>query len=114
MIFLFEHYPLLKESVPYVSLGEFPTSIRHLRKLGENIGADYVYAKDDGLSGKAYGGNKIRKVNFILGDGLRKKAKQVLTFGFAGSNHALATAIYAQKLGLKSISILLAQLPYEA
>jgi D-cysteine desulfhydrase len=45
-----------------------------------------------------------------LGDALNKGAKEVLTFGFAGSNHALATAVYAQKLGLKCISILLAQL----
>ncbi len=109
MIQLFEQYPLLKERIPYVQLGEFPTPIKHLRDLGKEIGTDYLYLKHDGLSGQIYGGNKIRKLEFLLGDALRNGAKEVLTFGFAGSNHALATAVYAQKLGLKNISILLAQ-----
>ena len=109
MIHIFEQYPLLKERIPYVQLGEFPTPIKHLRHLGKEIGTDSLYLKHDGLSGLIYGGNKIRKLEFLLGDALGKGAKEVLTFGFAGSNHALATAVYAQKLGLKSISILLTQ-----
>ena len=109
MIPLLERYPLLKERIPYILLGEFPTPIRHLKYLGKEIGTDSLYLKDDGLSGQVYGGNKIRKLEFLLGDALRKGAKEVLTFGFAGSNHALATAVSAQKLGLRSISILLAQ-----
>ena len=109
MIHIFEQYPLLKERIPYVQLGQSPTPIKHLRHLGKEIGTDYLYLKHDGLSGLVYGGNKIRKLEFLLGDALRKGAKDILTFGFAGSNHALATAVYAQKLGLKSISILLAQ-----
>jgi D-cysteine desulfhydrase len=109
MIQLFEQYPLLKEKIPYVKLGEFPTPVKHLENLGKEIGTDYLYFKDDGLSSAMYGGNKVRKLEFLLGDALRKEVKEVLTFGFAGSNHALATAVYARKLGLKSISILLAQ-----
>jgi len=109
MIPMFEQYPLLKERIPYVQLGGFPTPIRHLKHLGKEFGTDYLYLKDDGLSSAIYGGNKVRKLEFLLGDSLRKEVKEVLTFGFAGSNHALATAVYAQKLGLKSISILLAQ-----
>jgi 1-aminocyclopropane-1-carboxylate deaminase/D-cysteine desulfhydrase-like pyridoxal-dependent ACC family enzyme len=109
MLPIFEQYPLLQERIPYVPLGEFPTPINHLIHLGKQIGTDQLFLKQDGLSGLIYGGNKIRKLEFLLGDPLRKGAKEVLTFGFAGSNHALATAIYAQKLGLKSTSILLAQ-----
>jgi len=109
MIPLLKQYPLLKEKIPYISLGEFPTPIKHLDKLGEQIGTDNLYLKHDGLSGSFYGGNKIRKLEFLLGDALRQKAKRALTFGFAGSNHALATAIYAQRLGLKCTSILLTQ-----
>lgn len=109
MIQLFEQYPLLKEKIPYVQLGEVPTPIKHLRNLGKEIGTDYLYLKHDGLSSSIYGGNKIRKLEFLIGDALHKGVKEVLTFGFAGSNHSLATAVYAQKLGLKSVSILLAQ-----
>lgn len=109
MIPLFEKYPTLKKSIPYVSLGEFPTPIEHLSQLGREIGADHLYLKHDGLSGSIYGGNKIRKLEFILADALQKRAKQVLTFGFAGSNHALATAVYAHKMKLKCVSMLLSQ-----
>jgi 1-aminocyclopropane-1-carboxylate deaminase/D-cysteine desulfhydrase-like pyridoxal-dependent ACC family enzyme len=109
MISIFKQYPSLKEKIPYVPLGEFPTPLMHLKHLGKEIGADQLYLKQDGLSGPNYGGNKIRKLEFVLGDALDKGAKEVLTFGFAGSNHALATAVYAHKLGLKCISILLAQ-----
>jgi D-cysteine desulfhydrase len=109
MIPIFAQYPSLKEKIPYVPLGDFPTPLMHLKQLGKQIGANHLYLKHDGLSGPYYGGNKIRKLEFLLGDALKKSAKVVLTFGFAGSNHALATAIYAKQLGLKCISILLAQ-----
>jgi len=46
----------------------------------------------------------VRKLELILGDALERKAKAVFGFGYAGSHHALATAIYACQLGLKSVS----------
>ena len=77
--------------------------------MGKELGLENLYIKRDDLSGKVYGGNKPRKLEFILGDALRNKAKEVLTFGAAGSNHCLATAIYAQQLGIKSISMVIPQ-----
>jgi 1-aminocyclopropane-1-carboxylate deaminase/D-cysteine desulfhydrase-like pyridoxal-dependent ACC family enzyme len=109
MVPLFERYSLLKDRIPYIALGEFPTPVGKLDRLGEDIGIAMLYLKRDDLSGKVYGGNKIRKLEFILGQAQRAGVKEVLTFGFAGSNHALATAVYAQRLGLKSISMLLPQ-----
>jgi len=109
MIPLFEHHQLLAHKLPYVSLGDFPTPVQKLDQLGRQIGLDSLFVKRDDLSGKVYGGNKIRKLEFILGDALRARVKEVLTFGAAGSNHALATAIYARQLGLKSISMLVPQ-----
>jgi len=110
MIPLFEHHQLLAHKLPYVSLGEFPTPVQKLVQLGRQIGLDSLFIKRDDLSGKVYGGNKIRKLEFILGNALRTKVNEVLTFGAAGSNHALATAIYAKQLGLNSISMLVPQL----
>jgi len=109
MIPLFEYYPPLEDKLPYVSLGEFPTPVQKLDRLGEDLGINNLYIKRDDLSGKVYGGNKIRKLEFLLGNALRTGVKEVLTFGGAGSNHALATAIYAQQVGLKSISMLIHQ-----
>ena len=109
MIPLFEHYPLLREKLAYVTLGEFPTPVQKLERLGAELGIGHLYIKRDDLSGKVYGGNKPRKLEFTLGNALRSKAKEVITFGGAGSNHALATAIYARQVGLKSISMLMPQ-----
>jgi len=109
MIPLFEHYQLLAHKLPHVSLGEFPTPVQKLDQLGRQLGLGSLFIKRDDLSGKVYGGNKIRKLEFILGDALHTRAKEVLTFGSAGSNHAMATAIYARQLGLKSISMLVPQ-----
>jgi 1-aminocyclopropane-1-carboxylate deaminase/D-cysteine desulfhydrase-like pyridoxal-dependent ACC family enzyme len=106
---LFEYYPLLRERLPYISLGEFPTPVQKLERLERELGVGQLYIKRDDLSGKLYGGNKPRKLEFILGSALSSGAKEVITFGGAGSNHALATAIYAQQAGLKSISMLMPQ-----
>ena len=109
MIPLFEHHQQLACKLPYVALGEFPTPVQKLDQMGKQLGLESLYIKRDDLNSKAYGGNKIRKLEFILGEALHARAKEVLTFGAAGSNHALATAIYAKQLGLKSISMLVPQ-----
>jgi len=109
MIPLFKQYPLLREKLPYVSLGEFPTPVQKLDGIGRNLGMNRLYIKRDDLSGSIYGGNKVRKLEFLLGNALKVNAKEVMTFGGAGSNHALATAIYARQIGLRSISMLVPQ-----
>lgn len=109
MIPLFEHYPELGDKLPYVSLGQFPTPVSKLERLGASIGVDGLYLKRDDLSGQLYGGNKVRKLEFLLGEALRDGSKAVMTFGGAGSNHALATAVYARQVGLGCISMLTPQ-----
>ena len=109
MIPLFQHYSLLREKLPYVELGGFPTPVQKLDRLGGQLGISQLYIKRDDLSGKVYGGNKPRKLEFLLGDALRSNAKEVMAFGGVGSNHALATAIYARQVGLRSISMLMPQ-----
>jgi len=106
---LFRDFPKLQEWLPHVSLGMLPTPVEKLARIGTNIGVDRLYIKRDDLSGAIYGGNKVRKLEFLLGDILGTSAKEVITFGFAGSNHALATAIYARQVGLKCISLLMPQ-----
>ena len=56
-----------------------------------------------------YGGNKVRKLEFLLGDALAHDAKTIFTFGCAGSNHAVATSVYANQLGLKCVCMLQSQ-----
>ncbi len=106
MIPLFEEHPLLKEGLGYVSLAELPTPVQKLNALGARVGIDELYVKRDDISGKVYGGNKTRKLEFILGQAVKLGASRVMTFGAAGSNHALATAIYSSQLNIETISIL--------
>lgn len=113
---LFDAYPELRGRIPYVALGDFPTPVERLGRLEAALpGGTHsppppaLYVKRDDLSGKLYGGNKVRKLEFLLGRALEDGRKSVMTFGGAGSNHALATAIYAKHVGLKSISMLLPQ-----
>jgi len=106
---LFECYPSLAKDIPYVSLGQFPTPVERLQHLGRELGIDQLYIKRDDLTCDVYGGNKIRKLEFLVGLALREKRREVMTFGAAGSNHATATAVSAHKVGLRSISMLVPQ-----
>ena len=113
MLALFDRYPLLREKLPYVSLGEFPTPVEKLERLGQTLGVPQLYAKREDLSGRLYGGNKVRALEFLLGDALREDDKQVMAGGFPASCQALAQAIYARQLGIKSLAILFPQIGSE-
>jgi D-cysteine desulfhydrase len=109
MLPLFECYPKLAQNLPWVPLGSYPTPVQRAEKLGAALGLDALYVKRDDSSGDEYGGNKVRKLEFMLAEARRRGLQEVLTFGGTGSNHALATAIYADKLGMRSISVLTPQ-----
>jgi len=109
MLPMFAQYPALARELPFVSLGTYPTPVQRLEHLGAALGVEAVYVKREDLSGEAYGGNKVRKLEFVLAQAQRDGRKEVLTFGGTGSNHALATAIYAHQLGMRSISVLMPQ-----
>lgn len=109
MLPLFRQFPALAASVPHVSLGTFPTPVRPWRHLETEARAGTLYVKCDDVTGLDYGGNKVRKLEFLLAAAQARGMRSVLTFGAVGSNHALATAIYAAKLGLRPISMLAPQ-----
>lgn len=88
-----------------VSLGIFPTPIQKLENISKILGTN-VYLKRDDLTGIGLGGNKVRKLEFLLADAKNKGAELVFTTGGAQSNHAMLTAACANKLGMKSILIL--------
>jgi 1-aminocyclopropane-1-carboxylate deaminase/D-cysteine desulfhydrase-like pyridoxal-dependent ACC family enzyme len=108
---LLTHYPKLKETVGHVELGLFPTPIQKLDKLGELLQTPQLYIKKDSISGELFGGNKVRKLEFLLGEAIFHHAKGVVTRGYAGSNHTCATAAYAQKLGLECLCLHTPQIP---
>ncbi len=92
-------------SFPKVSLGIFPTPIQKLHNISAELGVN-VYIKRDDLTGLGLGGNKVRKLEYLLADAAEKGAKVVFTTGGAQSNHAMLTAAAAGKMGMKPILIL--------
>ena len=92
-------------SFPRVSLGIFPTPIQKLENISKKLHTN-VFIKRDDLTGLGLGGNKIRKLEFLLADAKKRGAQVVFTTGGAQSNHAMLTAAAAGKLGMKPILIL--------
>lgn len=99
---LFNAYPALRNRVPFVPLANLPTPLEPMQRLSAEAGAE-IWVKRDGLTHPRYGGNKIRKFEFIFGDILRRRSRVVLTGGGLGSHHTLATAVIARQLGLQAV-----------
>ena len=89
------------EKIPRQSLGFFPTPIVELSKLSEVLGGSKIFMKRDDNTGLALGGNKTRKLEFILGDALACGADTIITAGAAQSNHCRQTAAAAASLQLE-------------
>ena len=100
--------PELRDTLPHVSLGSGPTPVRRLAGLESGL-AD-IWLKDDGAFGDGgWGGNKVRKLEWLLPDAQRRKRGTVLTFGGLGTNWGLATALYGRDQGLKTALALVDQ-----
>ncbi|MFI5333277.1 MAG: 1-aminocyclopropane-1-carboxylate deaminase/D-cysteine desulfhydrase [Candidatus Babeliales bacterium] len=115
--YLFEAYPTLCDTIPYISLAALPTPVQRLNNLSAVYGTE-LYIKRDDLTGGhdelgniIYGGNKVRKLEFLLAQAQALGASHVMTFGAAGSNHAVATAVHAHRLGMQPICMLKHQEP---
>lgn len=117
---LFVAYPELQSKLPYIAFGELPTPIEKLDKLSK-IYNTQIYIKQDSLSGgkdnegtQLYGGNKVRKLEFLLAQAKFLGTTKVLTFGCVASNHTIATAVHARQLGMHPICMLKHQPPSHA
>jgi D-cysteine desulfhydrase len=103
---IFNRYPALQQSLPFLQLADLPTPIHRSSDLADAFGVDQLWLKRDDISATEYGGNKIRKLEFLLAAARQNGCSHVITFGGLGSNHALATAINCHRLGLNCIAIL--------
>jgi D-cysteine desulfhydrase len=91
----------MKDTLPKASLGYFPTPLIELTRLSKTLGGPKIYMKRDDNTGLALGGNKTRKLKYIIGDALAKGADTVITAGAIQSNHCRQTAGAAASLGLE-------------
>ena len=88
-----------------VSLGLYPTPLYKLENLSRELDTN-VWIKRDDLCGVALGGNKVRKLEYLLEDAKSKGYDLVMTTGQAQSNHAMLTAACALKLGMDCVLVL--------
>ena len=87
------------------SFGIFPTPLHRLPNLSRELGTN-VWIKRDDLCGVALGGNKVRKLEYLLADAKKQGYDLVMTTGAAQSNHAMLTAACALRMGLDCILVL--------
>lgn len=92
--------------LPRLRLAGLPTPLEEMPRLTQALGGPRIFFKRDDLTALALGGNKARKLEFLMADALVKGADVVITTGGAQSNHARLTAAAARKLGLDCVLLL--------
>ena len=91
---------MLLSRFPRVSLAHLPTPLELLPRLSEHLGGPKIYVKRDDCTGLGTGGNKTRKLEFLVADAIDKGADVIITQGAVQSNHARQTAAAACKVGM--------------
>src|SRR5918994_5276561 len=101
-------YIMRLATLPRCPLATLPTPLQRARNLEAALGprCPRVYLKRDDLSGLAFGGNKARKLEYLVADALANEATTLVTEGAAQSNHARMTAASAVIAGLRSVLVL--------
>lgn len=94
------------ENVPRVRLGHFPTPLERLDRLSEALDGPEIWIKRDDCTGLATGGNKTRKLEFIVADAHSQGCDTLVTLGKIQSNHARQTAAAAAKAGMSCVLLL--------
>lgn len=101
----------IRQGFPWRAIAETPTPVDRHESLAQELGARSAWIKRDDISGAKHGGNKLRKLEFLLADALAGDYRGVLTYGAVGSNHILSTSHSARSLGLKCCGIVRPQPP---
>src|SRR5437764_7031163 len=94
------------ERVPRFRLAALPTPLDEAPRLSEALGGPTILIKRDDLTGLAFGGNKTRKLEYLVADALAQGADTLITAGTAQSNHCRQTAAAARKAGMRCVLVL--------
>ena len=89
-----------------ISLGHFPTPLERMDNLTNRLGGPQLWIKRDDCTGLATGGNKTRKLEFLVADAIAQGADTLVTQGATQSNHVRQTAAAARKHGMKCFALL--------
>lgn len=99
------------KKIKKVNTGFYPTPLEKMNNLTKKIGKANLYIKRDDLTGLGFGGNKSRKLDYIVAEAIEKGYTTLLTYGGPQTNHGRMTAAAASKFGLKSIILCFGQPP---
>lgn len=102
------------DEIERVELGFYPTPLHELPRLARELSLKRLLVKRDDLTGLAFGGNKVRKLEYLLADALAKGCAHVVTCGGVQSNHCRQTAAACARLGLKCTVVLQGRPPGRA
>lgn len=91
----------LEERFGRVALGFFPSPVHKLNRLSKELGIEIWAKRDDVSSGLAFGGNKVRKLEWLAADALARGCDTLVSIGNIQSNHTRQVAAVAAVLGLK-------------
>jgi D-cysteine desulfhydrase family pyridoxal phosphate-dependent enzyme len=94
------------KSLNRVPIAHLPTSVEHLPQLTEHLGGPKLLVKRDDQTGLAFGGNKTRKLEFLVAEAQSIGAKTLITAGAVQSNHCRQTAAAATRFGFNCILVL--------
>ncbi|ATU94387.1 D-cysteine desulfhydrase family protein [Phyllobacterium zundukense] len=100
-----------QEMHPRLTLSQWPTPIEHLERLSAALGGPRIFMKRDDFGSVAMGGNKLRKLEYLLADAQAKGCNVIVTSGALQSNSARLTAAAAAKLGLECHLVLIDEVP---
>ena len=101
----------LLQKLPRTRLGFFPTPLQRLDRLSEQLGVNLYIKRDDFTGISLFGGNKVRKLEYLLGQAVADGATHAITYGATQSNHAMETAAACRRLGIQPILYLTAVVP---
>lgn len=97
--------------LPRRRIALLPTPLEQLPRLGALLGGLQLFVKRDDQTGLAFGGNKTRKLEFLIAEALANGAETVITTGAVQSNHCRQTAAAAARFGLKCVLVLAGEVP---
>ena len=91
---------------PRLELAKLPTPLDRVENLGKSLGNLDLWIKRDDLTGFGFGGNKVRSLEYLAADAMKKNSNILITGGSHGSNHVRTTMAVAAHLGLKGLAVL--------
>ena len=105
---LFRAFPGAADRIPWTPLGDWPTPVERVRDVPQGFSGE-LWIKRDDRSSRHYGGNKVRKLEYLLADAREKGAGRLITTGVVGSHHALATCVHGRRHGFLTTLVVFPQ-----